>query len=233
MAAHGSAVLVHGAWGHPEDWRWVREDLERAGVQVTAPDLPSHWSAAAGLDHDADIVRQAIRAASEPVVAAGWSYGGAVLSVAAASGDARVAHLVYVAAVPALPDGSPADLSWLDADPHVHAGDGTHVLDNDWWLHEEAGATFPAEVRTHLARYPRRPMSLLSESAAKVTAPPPWEAIPTTVLLGTHDDLVSAEQRAQARQCTADVRVLDVDHFLIFRRPASVSRVVLEALQRG
>lgn len=116
---------MHGAWGHPEDWRWVREDLERAGVQVTAPDLPSHRSAVAGPDHDADIVRQAIRAASEPVVAAGWSYGGAVLSVAAASGDARVAHLVYVAAVPALPDGSPAGLSWLDADPHVHAGDGT------------------------------------------------------------------------------------------------------------
>ena len=52
MSGRGSAVLVHGGWGNPEDWRWVRQLLESAGVHVEAPDLPSHRSAdAAGGAH--------------------------------------------------------------------------------------------------------------------------------------------------------------------------------------
>ena len=95
----GSAVLVHGLWGHPQDWRWVRELLEAHGVAVYCPDLPSHRSATAGLLADAEEVRTAIREAAQPVVVAGWSYGGTVISIAA-DREPSVTRLVYASSVP-------------------------------------------------------------------------------------------------------------------------------------
>ena len=68
------------------------------------------------------------------------------------------------------------DLSWIHDDPHliVH-DDGTFVLDNDWWLNEEAGTTFPPEVVDHLRRNPRRPITMAAmrarRSAARCTFP--------------------------------------------------------------
>ena len=231
MSVQGSAVPVLGGWGNPEDWRWVRQHLERVGVHVRAPDLPSHRSADAGLEEDAEEVRQAIDDCPAPVVAVGWSYGGAVMG-AATTGETLVVRLLYVAAVPWLPDGAPADLSWLE-DPHILSGENTHVLDNEWWLNEEAGITFTEEVRQHLRQHPRRPMSLRTASPSKITTAPPWHTIPTTVLLGVDDDLVLTEEREMAKQLTSDVRLLETDHFIIFRKPESVSEVIIEALQEN
>src|SRR6187402_2044762 len=73
-SAVGTAVLVHGLWGNPEDWRWVRELVRDAGAVVVAPDLPSHRAPRAGLLDDAEEVREIIRGAIPPVVVAGWSY---------------------------------------------------------------------------------------------------------------------------------------------------------------
>src|SRR5690349_226034 len=94
----GTAVLVHGGWGHPADWTWVRDELEAAGVLVITPDLPSHQSGSASFADDVETVREAIRTSPAPVVLAGWSYGGDVIGVAAAETES-VVHLVYVAAV--------------------------------------------------------------------------------------------------------------------------------------
>ncbi len=230
MSVLGSAVLVHGLWGNPHDWWWVRQHLEGVGVEVRVPDLPSHRSSDAGLEEDAAEVRRIVGTSRAPVVLAGWSYGGDVISVAAI-GPSSVARLVYVAAVPSLPEGTPADLSWIEGDAHILLGEGTYVLDNDWWLDEEAGSTFPQAVRQHLRRHPRRPVSLRVESPSKVRATPPWETIPTTVLLGTSDDLVPTGQRKRAEQCTDDIRLLETDHFIIFRRPELISGVIADALQ--
>jgi pimeloyl-ACP methyl ester carboxylesterase len=91
----GAAVLVHGLWGNPHDWRWVRGLLEDANVQVITPDLPSHRTPTAGLAEDADEVRHAIRASDPPVAAVGWSYGGSVISLATA-GEESVSRLIYI-----------------------------------------------------------------------------------------------------------------------------------------
>ena len=87
----GGAVLVHGLWGGPVDWRWVRGLLEDAEVQVITPDLPSHSMLTAGLAEDAAVVREAIRACAPPVAVVGWSYGGSVISLAAAGEGASLA----------------------------------------------------------------------------------------------------------------------------------------------
>lgn len=95
----GTAVLVHGMWSSPADWRWVAERLRDNDVQVVVPDLPSHRTGSAGLTADAAEVRRIIASARPPVVAVGWSYGCDVIHEAAA-GEPSVTHLVYIAGIP-------------------------------------------------------------------------------------------------------------------------------------
>ena len=95
----GSVVLVHGAWSWPEDWRWVVEELDAKGVEVRAVDLPSHRSSSAVRADDVALVENTIAELPEPVVAVGWSYGGAVITDINAD-NVNIARLVYVASMP-------------------------------------------------------------------------------------------------------------------------------------
>jgi len=200
-------------------------------VHVIAPDLPSHQSAAAGLSADAASVRHAIHSCPQPVVLAGWSYGGVVISMAAAGEHASVCHLVYVSDIPHLPESEQGDLSWIDEDPHISFVDGgAFVLDNDWLLNEEAGTTMPDEVHAHLLSHPRRPAA---RAVFEPQAAAAWESIPVTVLIGDHDELVSDAERSWVAEHFDDVRVLPTDHFLIFRDPDAVSQAVFEAFDRA
>ena len=192
-----AAVLVHGLWGNPRDWRWVRRLLEDANVQVVTPDLPSHRTPRAGLAEDADEVRHTIRACAPPVVAVGWSYGGSVISLAAA-GEGSVSRMIYVSHIPRSAGFPGEDLSWIDADPLVLVHpDGRFVLDNDLWLKDE-GETFPEEVCRHFRDHPRRPVTRATHGAQPEAA---WETTATTVLIGQRDNMLSEADRkwAEAR----------------------------------
>jgi pimeloyl-ACP methyl ester carboxylesterase len=221
-------VLVHGLWGNPHDWRWVRGLLEDANVQVITPDLPSHRTPTAGLTEDADEVRHAIRASDPPLAAVGWSYGGSVISLAAA-GEESVSRLIYISDIPR-PAGFPGeDLGWIDADPHVLVHpDGKFVLDNDLWLKDE-GETFPEEVYKHFRDHPRRSVTRATQGAQPQAA---WETTPNTVLIGQQDNMLSEADRKWAEEHLNDVRVIDTDHFIIFRHPDLVVQLVLDAVER-
>ena len=109
-------MLVHGLWGKPEDWGWVRRLLEDADVHVITPDLPSHRTLTAGLAEDANEVRDAVRGCVPPVTAVGWSYGGSVNSLAA-DGEGPVSRLIYISDIPRPANFPGEDLGWIDADP--------------------------------------------------------------------------------------------------------------------
>jgi pimeloyl-ACP methyl ester carboxylesterase len=94
-------------------------------------------------------------------------------------------------------------------------------------LNEEAGTTFPSEVVDHLRRNPRRPITMAAMQAPRSAA---WRIIPTTVLLGRTDQLVTDEERRWASDHLDDVRSLETDHFVAFRQPESISDAVIEAL---
>jgi pimeloyl-ACP methyl ester carboxylesterase len=215
-------------WSSPADWRWVAERLRDNDVEVIVPDLPSHRTASAGLTADAAEVRGTIASAAAPVVAVGWSYGCAVIHEAAA-GEPSVAHLVYIAGIPNPdPDLFPPDAS-EEEDAHILVfDDGTFVLDNDWWLNEEAGTTMPSHVLAHLREHPRRPASSATWSDPSTAAA--WDSIPTTLIIGRFDDLVPADRLAWAER-NFDVQIRDCDHFVIFREPGFVADVVIEKLE--
>ncbi|WP_250006851.1 alpha/beta fold hydrolase [Actinoplanes sp. M2I2] len=90
--AKPTIVLVHGAFADPSSWNGVIERLRRDGYPVRAAATPLR-----GIASDAASVKSLVDFIGGPVVLVGHSYGGAVISTAAA-GDPAVKSLVYIAA---------------------------------------------------------------------------------------------------------------------------------------
>jgi pimeloyl-ACP methyl ester carboxylesterase len=223
----GSVVLVHGAWSWPEDWRWVAEDFGTKDVEVRAVDLPSHHSSSAKRADDVALVEQTIAEMPDPVVAVGWSYGGAVISDIDTD-NLNVVRLVYVASTPAMEAGDDVPRGGeLDLSLFVFPDEHSIVLNNETWL-SERGLTFPAEVLEHLAQYPRRPIALAALLAPQSRYA--WQSVPSTILLGRDDLLHPEANQHWAQAHFDDVRILDgCDHFPVFRQPGAVAETVLEA----
>ena len=85
-------VLVHGAFADASGWQPVIELLQDDGYRVVAAQNPL-----ASLAGDVETTKRLVDAQAGSVVLVGHSYGGAVISGAAA-GNANVRALVYIAA---------------------------------------------------------------------------------------------------------------------------------------
>ncbi len=215
--------MVHGLWGLPDDWHWVKRLLEAEDIVVATPDLPLERSTSAGLAEDADEVRRAIRSCLPPIVVVGWSHGGPVISMGAA-GESSVIRLIYIGEIPRR---EIEDSSWIYNDSDVRVGgDGTVRLVEDWWRKEEGAPLFTGEVADYVKRVERRPSSLATLTDPQTAAA--WETIPTTVLIG-RDDSVSESDVRWALKNLSDVRFIESDHFIIFRHPRSAADLVLES----
>ena len=84
-------MLVHGAFADASSWTGVIERLQAQGVPVVAPANPLR-----GISDDSAYIASVLEQIAGPVLAVGHSYGGAVITNAAAADN--VVGLVYVAA---------------------------------------------------------------------------------------------------------------------------------------
>ena len=91
MAKSLDVILVHGAWADGSSWAKVIPLLAARGHSVTAVQLPL-----TSLGDDVATVKRAIALMTGPIILAGHSYGGAVISEA--GHDPKVEALVYIAA---------------------------------------------------------------------------------------------------------------------------------------
>ena len=82
-------VLVHGAWADSGSWNAVTRILQADGYTVYAPPNPLQ-----GLPYDTGTISSFLHSVSGPIVLVGHSYGGAVITNAAA-GNSQVKALVY------------------------------------------------------------------------------------------------------------------------------------------
>ncbi|MFJ8540812.1 alpha/beta fold hydrolase, partial [Streptomyces sp. NPDC093586] len=103
-------VLEHGAFADAASWDGVVERLQRAGYPVVAAANPLRGPA-----HDAAYLRSVVQHVDGPVVLVGHSYGGTVISQAAAGLEDKVKALVYIAAF--LPDVGESSLGLTDKFP--------------------------------------------------------------------------------------------------------------------
>ncbi|MFI5903212.1 alpha/beta fold hydrolase [Streptomyces cyaneofuscatus] len=86
-----TVVLVHGAWADASGWNEVSESLQARGYPVVATANPLR-----SLSGDSDYLAARLKAVKGPIVLVGHSYGGAVITNAAA-GNPDVKSLVYIA----------------------------------------------------------------------------------------------------------------------------------------
>jgi pimeloyl-ACP methyl ester carboxylesterase len=87
-----TVVLVHGAFADASSWNGVIERLQQQGCTVVAPANPLR-----GLAPDSAYIASVVNQIDGPVLLVGHSYGGAVITNAAATATG-VVGLVFVAA---------------------------------------------------------------------------------------------------------------------------------------
>ena len=87
-----TVVLVHGAFADASGWYGVHENLEDKGYKVIAAPNPLR-----GVSADAAYLKSFLTTVTGPIVLVGHSYGGVVITNAA-TGNANVKALVYIAA---------------------------------------------------------------------------------------------------------------------------------------
>ena len=90
-AAKPTVVLVHGAFAESSSWNGVIALLRGDGYPVIGVANPLR-----GLHGDAEFLGSVLDSVDGPIVIAGHSYGGSVMSEAA-DGNPKVRALVYIA----------------------------------------------------------------------------------------------------------------------------------------
>ena len=207
-AVPATVVLVHGAWHGAWCWEKVVPLLDAAGIETVTVDLPGHGDRAgapADLYEAAAHVRAVLDGVDGPVVLCGHSYGGAVITLAAAGPHPSVRHLVYLAAI--LPEvGETVGATMPDAVPGVVVSpighmitrhdDGTMTIDPEGAVGALYGDCSAEDVAFALARL--SPHSVAS-FGQEITAAA-WHDIPSTYVVCTADGALVAEfQRGDVR----------------------------------
>lgn len=230
--AKPTIILVHGAFAGASSWNGVISDLARDGYPTIAAAVPLR-----SLKGDASYVRSLVASIAGPVVLVGHSYGGEVISVAAAD-QSNVKALVFVAGL--APDigesaaslGARFPTGTLAASlaPPVPLADGTadlYILQARYW--KQFAADVPQALAVQMAAT-QRPIekSALAEPAAALA----WRTTPSWFIWGQLDRNIPAAlhkflaERAKAREA---VEVPGASHVVMISHPHLVSAMIERA----
>ncbi|WP_225847748.1 alpha/beta fold hydrolase [Streptomyces sp. HPF1205] len=228
-----TVVLVHGAFADSSSWNGVIERLRHDGYPVVAPANPLR-----GLTYDADYLKSFLKTIDGPVVLAGHSYGGAVISEAA-SDDPNVKALVYIAAFApekgetalGLSNKFPGSTlgSVLNAVPFPlpTGGTGTDLYIKTDAFHHQFAADVPERVSDLMAATQRPIAAAALEEEATEAA---WKTIPSWNLVTTQDlNIPAAAQRFMARRAHSHTTEIKASHAVSVSRPGAVTRLIEQA----
>ena len=226
-------VLVHGAFAESASWSEVIEDLQARGLEVVAAANPLR-----SLAGDAAYVRDVISGIGKPVVLVAHSYGGMVITEAAARNSA-VVRLVYVAGFAPdhgesafqlstkFPGSTLADT--LTAYP-VSSGGNELAIRQDVF-HRQFAADVPA-AQAAVMGATQRPVTEAALSAGLPADAPAWRHIPSWFVFGDQDMIIPvALHRYMAERAGAEVsrELAGASHALSVSEPKAVTATILEA----
>jgi pimeloyl-ACP methyl ester carboxylesterase len=230
-----TVVLVHGAFADSSSWNGVIERLQAKGVQVTAAANPLR-----GVSSDSAYVAGVIEEIDAPVLAVGHSYGGAVITNAAAKAK-NVVGLVYVAAF--APDegetlgeataGSKDSVlnSALVPLHYPSANGGEPAVEfaiDPAKFHAAFAADLPEEETVVMAAT-QRPVAELAFSEPTQAAA--WKDLPSWTVLATPDLAAGTDVvRSMAERAGAKITEVEGSHVIMISQPQAVADVILEAL---
>jgi pimeloyl-ACP methyl ester carboxylesterase len=222
MTVQPNIVLVHGAWADGSCWSTVIEQLQASGYTVTAPQFPESSLAA-----DVARLRQVLDRQDGPVIVAGHSYGGQIMT-ALGTDAPNVAGLVYIAAfgldegesiggllAQALPTRG---LAHLDIDSYGFA-----------WLPEvDFVKHFAVDVDPVKARVMHAVQQPLAATALQdVMGVPAWQSHPCWYLVAGGDQAIPPEAERQfAKRMGAVTIEVPSGHLAMVSHPDEVARLI-------
>jgi pimeloyl-ACP methyl ester carboxylesterase len=204
MNTRPNIVLVHGAWADGSCWSGVIERLQADGYHVTAPQFPL-----TALADDVARLRQVLDLQDGPVIVAGHSYGGQVMTALGADAP-NVAGLVYIAAF-GLDQGE--SLGGLLSQGPVTPALAHLVTDQQGfgWLPEDdfvnhfAGDVDPVKAKVMYAVQ----QPLATSAFGDVMGVPAWKTLPSWYLVAADDQALppDAERQFAARMGATTVEI--------------------------
>jgi pimeloyl-ACP methyl ester carboxylesterase len=226
-----TVVLIHGAFADASGFTDVVANLHQRGYTVYAPANPLR-----GLAGDADYIRSFLATIPGPIVLAGHSYGGAVITNAA-TGNPNVKALVYIAAY-ALDQGESVgaanELGGGSTDLTKHlitrAFPGSPYPDgyiDPAYFHDIFAADLPTR-QTRIMAAAQRPAAL--SALGEPSATPAWKTIPSWYLVA-HDDHAIPPQAERAMAARAHAHTVEIasSHVAMTSHPNVVTDLILTA----
>jgi pimeloyl-ACP methyl ester carboxylesterase len=225
-------VLVHGAYADASSWNGVIELLQQQGYTVIAPANPLR-----GVTADSAYTASLLNQIDGPVLLAGHSYGGAVITNAATSAP-NVVGLVFIAAFAPEEGENLGDVESGSKDsvlgtaliqyqyPTGPGGEtSVEFAINPALLREAFAADLPAE-QTALMAATQRPAAAAAFSDA--SGPPAWKKLPCWAVVATGDKAAGADiVRSQAQR--ADIAEVEGSHVIMISQPRAVTDHILKA----
>jgi len=237
-------ALVHGAFAESASWNRVIERLQHqdampdGGEERPFRDIVAIANPLRSLQGDARYVRDVLEAIDGPIVLVAHSYGGMVITEAAAGLDAVVA-LVYVGAFAPAPGESAFSLSTMfpgstlgDAlDAHPVSTGGVELVIRPDVFRAQFAADVPAAETTLMAAT-QRPVTQAALSDPVVADRPAWAETPSWFVFGDADRNIPvqlqrfASERAGARESS---EIAGASHAISVSSPAAVASAILRA----
>src|SRR3954451_8438418 len=229
-----TVALVHGAFADSSGWSGVIEGLMAAGVPVVSISNPLR-----GIAEDAAYVASALGQIPGSVLAVGHSYGGAVITNAAAK-PGNVIGLVYVSAF--APDEGEVilDIESGSTDsvlntalvprqyPNGSGGTETEFSIDPEKFHDVFAADVTPQQAAVMAAT-QRPASSLGFS--EKNGPPAWKTMPSWAVVSTGDLAAGSDVvRSMAIRAGATITEHEGSHVLFVAQPQVVVDVILQAL---
>jgi pimeloyl-ACP methyl ester carboxylesterase len=232
-----TVVLVHGAWADTSSWDGEVSALQKQGYDVRAIANPLE-----NLTTDAEAVSSFLKSVNGPIVLVGHSYGGSVITNAAA-GNPNVKALVYVDA--AAPDVGETNGSLSGSDsvlkqkpeselfdklpyPGAPAGAVDLYLKKDVFL-QNFGNDLSTDAATRLWATQRTASTSAFETPSKYAA---WKTIPSWYFISSGDQIITpTSEKAMAARAHSHVTVFDGgSHLTLISHPDAVTAVIDQAI---
>jgi len=225
MNAQPNIVLVHGAWADGSSWGGVIERLQAAGYHVTAPQFPMTSLAA-----DVARLRQVLDFQDGPVIVAGHSYGGQIITALGAEAP-NVAGLVYIAAF-GIDQGESLGALLAQGPPspalaHMFTDKlGFGWLSQDNFVHHFAADVDP--VRATVMYAAQQPLA--GSAFTDVMGVPAWKSLPSWYLVARQDQAIppDAERMFASRMGAATIEVAS-SHVAMVSHPDEVTALITAA----
>jgi pimeloyl-ACP methyl ester carboxylesterase len=220
-SAKPSIVLVHGAFADASGWDAVIRILQARGYEVSAVQNPL-----SSYDADIETTKRLIDAQPGPTVVVAHSYGGAVIT-AAAAGTPNVKALVYVAAFANDVDEplGPLFEKYPSKALSAFRPDAAGFLTLERASFHEIFAHDLPRAQTSVMAVTQKPLA--GSALGAITKVAAWKNTPSWFIVAQNDNVINPDlERFFAKRMGAATIEIEASHVVFMSHPKEVAAVI-------